>query len=95
LLTQLLALSGSNTAKVGFIDYPLPAIPGGFNNQDQIASFVPEPSSWALLGLGVLGVLGYAWRRRKRPDPGLVVRSRPEPAREGRILATVRAGYPL
>jgi hypothetical protein len=61
LLTQLLAVSGSNTATAGFIDYPLPAITGGFNNQDQVffQSSVPEPSSPALLGLGALGLLGH------------------------------------
>jgi hypothetical protein len=80
LLTRLLAVSGSNTATVGFIDYPLPAIAGGFNNQDQIflqtqTPSVPEPCSLALLGLGALGVLGYTWKRRKRPDPGLIVRT--------------------
>jgi hypothetical protein len=73
LLTHLLALSSGQTAPIGFIDYPLPAIPGGFNNQDQLAppSFIPnvpipEPSSVALLGLGVLGVAGYCWKRRNR-----------------------------
>ena len=27
---------------------------------------IPEPSTWLLLGTGLLGVLGYAWRKRKR-----------------------------
>jgi hypothetical protein len=28
---------------------------------------VPEPASLTLVGLGTLGLLGYGWRRRKRP----------------------------
>jgi hypothetical protein len=31
-----------------------------------VGSVLPEPPSLALLGLGVLGVLGYAVRRRRR-----------------------------
>jgi hypothetical protein len=27
---------------------------------------VPEPSTVALLGMGAVGLLGFAWRRRKR-----------------------------
>jgi formylglycine-generating enzyme len=33
-------------------------------------SMVPEPSTLALLGMGVIGVLGYGWRRRQSPHLG-------------------------
>src|SRR5262249_45583184 len=29
-------------------------------------NIVPEPSAFALLGVGVAGVIGYGWRRRAR-----------------------------
>ena len=44
----------------------------GVNPTGQTHAFrldpVPEPSTFALLGVGAIGLLGYAWRRRKRAD---------------------------
>ena len=33
---------------------------------DVSAEVVPEPNTLALLAAGALGLLGYAWRRRRR-----------------------------
>jgi hypothetical protein len=46
--------------------------PDATNNYDDIMfrniriSTVPEPSTFALLGIGALGLLGYGWRRRRK-----------------------------
>jgi hypothetical protein len=70
LLTQLLALADSHTSTIDFIGYPpTNPIAGAFNNQDQgftPLTATPEPTSVVLLGLGAVGVLGFAWKRRKR-----------------------------
>ena len=39
--------------------------PHGGNGTFRTLSSAPEPSSMTLLGLGVGGLLGYGWRRRR------------------------------
>lgn len=65
LLAKMLALSTGNSSAAEFIDYPPPAIAGGFDNQDMLRA-VPEPSSLAIAGLGALAFAGYGWRRRRK-----------------------------
>ena len=40
---------------------------GSLTNQDGFAAdIVPEPSTLLLLAMGAVGLMAYAWRRRKR-----------------------------
>ena len=39
--------------------------PGSYDNFTLSYTSVPEPSALVLLALGVVGLLAYAWRRRK------------------------------
>jgi hypothetical protein len=37
----------------------------GISNSTYVGTYVPEPSSLVLLAAGLLGLLCYAWRKRK------------------------------
>jgi sugar lactone lactonase YvrE len=49
-----------------FLDAFIPSGSGGLLNPGGLLfQAVPEPSTWTLLALGSLGLLSYAWRRRR------------------------------
>jgi hypothetical protein len=64
------SISGSLSASTsGTIDgYPASLAISG---NDLVLTVVPEPSTLALLGIGVVGVLRYGWRRQS-PDGRLL-----------------------
>jgi hypothetical protein len=47
----------------GFQSSPIPGLVANFGAK--ITAVVPEPSTLALLGIGALSLLGYAWRRHR------------------------------
>ncbi|AMV37480.1 PEP-CTERM sorting domain-containing protein [Planctomyces sp. SH-PL62] len=77
-ITALVAASLGQSTLVGFIDYSIQAngSTAGFKNQDQAfavpgsnVAAVPEPSTFAIAGLGALAFMGYGLRRRQAPAP--------------------------
>ena len=60
-----------------FATCDLPALTGGLSwdssrlDTDGVVSVVPEPSTFVLLGIGALALLGYAWRRRRQTPSSL------------------------
>jgi hypothetical protein len=43
----------------------LNAVLSGYNQHLSVGAAVPEPSTFVLLGIGVISLLAYAWRRRR------------------------------
>jgi hypothetical protein len=62
-------IGGVNTPGAGTLNAVLPIMIGGaaaqinLVGQEVSRSYVPEPSSFGLLGLGILGLAGVGWRR--------------------------------
>ena len=61
------SISGLGSNISGSID-GLPAtlsVQGSGNNQDLVLNVTPEPSTFAMLAAGAIGLVGYGWRRRR------------------------------
>jgi len=71
--TETYTLNGLTMGRPGIPDNSLVLLPP-FGQPDgislpltaSIATAIPEPSSIALMGIGVAGMIGYGWRRRRQ-----------------------------
>ena len=68
-----IGVGGVNTPGAGTLNAVLPITIGGaagvinLVGQEVSRSYVPEPGSFGLLGLGLLGLAGVGWRRTRSP----------------------------
>ncbi len=63
--TTLTAQLGNLLADRAYLNFHTELFPGGEIRGQIIAT--PEPTTLALAGLGLMGLAGYAWRRRRVP----------------------------
>lgn len=70
LLTGLTPTNGNGTLVINLTTYGSSTLPDISALQllpEPSVSRIPEPASLTLLGIGAVGLLGYAWGRRKQP----------------------------
>ncbi len=64
--TTTVVLTSAPTANPNTAVWMSPGIIGDSTIYQALVTTVPEPSTFAIAGLGALGFLGYGWKRRKR-----------------------------
>ena len=63
--TDTMSLYTSNVVSVGAGDHTLLFTAGGWTYLDNVSVAVPEPASLAMVFSGLIGLLAYAWRKRR------------------------------
>lgn len=79
-IVQYPSAANTYTTIVEFNDDPFPGAAAAWGRITFTTSGVPEPSSLFLLGMGLFGIAGYAWRRRYVSSVWRMAPSRGSPA---------------